>query len=47
MVQSADEVVLGETVVYSIGTLYDEWPDGGSQLPLPPGEGWGEGKRLI
>ena len=25
---SAEEAALGETVVYSIGTLYGEWPDG-------------------
>jgi hypothetical protein len=25
---SAEEVQRGETVVYSIGTLYGEWPDG-------------------
>lgn len=25
---SAQEAALGETVVYSIGTLYGEWPDG-------------------
>ena len=28
VMQSADEVARGETVVYSIGTLYGEWPDG-------------------
>ena len=28
VVQSADAAALGETVVYSIGTLYGEWPDG-------------------
>lgn len=28
VIQSAEEVVRGETVVYSIGTLYGEWPDG-------------------
>jgi hypothetical protein len=25
---SAQEAALGETVIYSIGTLYGEWPDG-------------------
>ena len=28
VIQSEEEVVRGETVVYSIGTLYGEWPDG-------------------
>jgi hypothetical protein len=28
VIASADEAVRGETVVYSIGTLYGEWPDG-------------------
>ena len=27
-IPTADEVARGETVVYSIGTLYGEWPDG-------------------
>lgn len=28
VIPSAQEAELGETVVYSIGTLYGEWPDG-------------------
>ncbi len=28
VLSSAQEAELGETVVYSIGTLYGEWPDG-------------------
>ena len=28
VVQSAEAATLGETVVYSIGTLFGEWPDG-------------------
>jgi hypothetical protein len=28
VIPSAEEVQRGETVVYSIGTLYGEWPDG-------------------
>ena len=28
VISSPDEVDRGETVVYSIGTLYGEWPDG-------------------
>ena len=28
VVQSSDQAALRETVVYSIGTLYGEWPDG-------------------
>ncbi len=28
VIPSAQEAALGETVVYSIGTLYGEWPDG-------------------
>lgn len=28
VIASAEEVARGETVVYSIGTLYGEWPDG-------------------
>jgi hypothetical protein len=28
VIPSAQEIALGETVVYSIGTLYGEWPDG-------------------
>ena len=28
VIPSADESARGETVVYSIGTLYGEWPDG-------------------
>jgi hypothetical protein len=28
VISSAQEAVFGETVVYSIGTLYGEWPDG-------------------
>ena len=28
VIPSADESAHGETVVYSIGTLYGEWPDG-------------------
>lgn len=28
VISSAEEVQRGETVVYSIGTLYGEWPDG-------------------
>lgn len=28
VIATAEEVARGETVVYSIGTLYGEWPDG-------------------
>jgi hypothetical protein len=28
VISSVDEAARGETVVYSIGTLYGEWPDG-------------------
>lgn len=28
VIPSADEVARGETIVYNIGTLYGEWPDG-------------------
>jgi hypothetical protein len=28
VISSAEETARGETVVYSIGTLYGEWPDG-------------------
>ena len=28
VIQSAEAVALRETIVYSIGTLYGEWPDG-------------------
>ena len=28
VIQSEEELVRGETVVYSLGTLYGEWPDG-------------------
>jgi hypothetical protein len=28
VIPSAEEAARGETVVYSIGTLYGEWPDG-------------------
>lgn len=28
VIQTAEEVASSETVVYSIGTLYGEWPDG-------------------
>jgi hypothetical protein len=28
VISSAQEAALGETIVYSIGTLYGEWPDG-------------------
>ncbi len=28
VIPSADESARGETVIYSIGTLYGEWPDG-------------------
>ncbi|MEY4295905.1 MAG: hypothetical protein RLY82_1593 [Pseudomonadota bacterium] len=28
VIASAEEAARGETVVYSIGTLYGEWPDG-------------------